>query len=464
MDIMEAKSKMRISLLIMFILHLQMASIFSHSKSIVTQLPSFSGKLPFTLETGYVGIAGKREEVELFYYFVESQRNPRKDPLLLYLTGGPGTSAVLPFFYQIGPVKFEYTNASRSDVKLEVNPYSWTKTASIIFIDLPVGTGFSYVKRWDQSSRNRDSLAVTHAYDFIRKWLVDHPTFLKNPLYITGISYMGLIVPRVVSKIYDGNERGVGPHLNIKGYLLVNPLTDKFIDFNSRIEFAYRAGLVEDELYEPAKENCGGKYVYVDPNNTLCLNSLRTINECISRVNVNFILDPVCNNREDPKEICRESIYSYSNIWANEKSVRQALHIREGTVEKFQYTNANISALFGRPDTIYYSHDIFSSLAYHKKLVTKKCQALVINGDHDMTFPYMGTKKWINSLNLRVQSPWKPWFIRTQVVGYEKTYSKGKYTLKYATIKGAGHGVAVYKPEESMVIVDTWLTSHTSFD
>ncbi|KAI3731818.1 hypothetical protein L1987_63008 [Smallanthus sonchifolius] len=432
----------------------------SHSRSTVNYLPGFSGELLFTLETGYVGV-GKREEVNLFYYFVESQRNPQQDPLLLYLTGGPGTSAILPFFYQIGPLQFEYTNASRSDVKLEVNPYSWTKTANIIFIDLPVGTGFSYAKTWNQSSRNSDSLVVTHAYDFIRKWLMDHPTFLKNPLYITGISYMGLIIPRVVSKIYDGNERGVRPELNIKGFLIANPLTDKFIDFNSRTEFAYRAGLVEDELFEPAKENCGDKYIYVDPNNTLCLNSLRPIKECLDRVNVNHILEPLCDT-QDPKLICRDSIYSYSNTWANKKSVRQALHIREGTVDKFQLTNTSIRALFGKPDTIYYSHDIFSSLSYYKQLATKNCHALIINGDHDMTFPYVGTKQWINSLKLRVQSPWQPWFIRNQVVGYEKTYSEGKYSLKYATIKGAGHSIAIYKPEESMVVVERWLASHTN--
>ncbi|PWA42816.1 peptidase S10, serine carboxypeptidase, Alpha/Beta hydrolase fold protein [Artemisia annua] len=363
----------------------------------------------------YVGV-GKREEVQLFYYFVESQRNPQKDPLLLYLTGGPGTSGILPFLYQIGPLNFVYTNATRSDVKLELNPYSWTKTANVIFIDLPVGTGFSYVKA-NESLKNSDSLATTHA--------------------------------------------GVLPKLNIKGFLIVNPLTDKFLDFNSRTEFAYRAALIEYDLYKPAKENCGGKYINVDPNNNLCLDSLKPINESLSRVNVAQILEPICN-AQDPKAICRESIYVFSNIWANTKSVRQALHIREGTVENFQFTNTSIQAVFGDSHSIYYTHDIFSSLAYHKNLLTKECRALIINGDHDMTFPYVGTQKWIKSFKLRVETPWKPWFVRNQVAGYEKTYSKAKYFMKYATIKGAGHSVAIYKPEEAMVIVETWLASHTN--
>ncbi|KAJ0435385.1 putative peptidase S10, serine carboxypeptidase, alpha/Beta hydrolase [Helianthus annuus] len=97
----ETKSNMQTSpVVLVFILMLYVLP-YSHSKSTVTHLPGFSGDLPFTLETGYVGV-GKGDEAEMFYYFVESQRNPQQDPLLLYLTGGPGTSAILPFFYQIG--------------------------------------------------------------------------------------------------------------------------------------------------------------------------------------------------------------------------------------------------------------------------------------------------------------------------------------------------------------------------
>ncbi|PWA92690.1 peptidase S10, serine carboxypeptidase, Alpha/Beta hydrolase fold protein [Artemisia annua] len=458
--LMEPKTKMQIPLIILVLILQSHILPISHCKSIVKNLPSFSGDLPFTLETGYVGV-GKREEVQLFYYFVESQRNPQKDPLLLYLIGGPGTSGILPFLFQIGPLKFVYTNTTRTDVKLELNPYSWTKTANVIFIDLPVGTGFSYVNA-NESLKNSDSLAVTHAYDFIRNWLMDHPKFLNNPLYITGISYMGLFVPRIISYIYDGNDRGIRPKLNIKGFLIVSPLTDKFIDFNSRTVFAYRAALIEDELYKPAKENCRGKYINVDTNDTLCLNSLKPINESLSRINIPQILEPLCDAQADPKTICRESIYEFSNTWANTKSVRQALHIRKGTVENFQLRNSSISDKLGDSHSIYYTHDIYSSLAYHRQLLTKECHALIINGDHDMTFPYVGTQKWIKSLKLRVETPWKPWFVRNQVAGYQKTYSKAKYSMKYATIKGAGHSVAVYKPEEAMVILETWLASHTN--
>ncbi|KAJ0792677.1 putative peptidase S10, serine carboxypeptidase, alpha/Beta hydrolase [Helianthus annuus] len=72
-----------------------------NSKSIIKNLPGFDGELPFTLETGYVGI-GEDDAVQVFYYFVESQRDPLHDPLLLYTAGGPGTSGLYPFLYQIG--------------------------------------------------------------------------------------------------------------------------------------------------------------------------------------------------------------------------------------------------------------------------------------------------------------------------------------------------------------------------
>ena len=49
----------------------------------------------------YVGV-GESEELQLFYYFVKSERNPEKDPLMLWLTGGPACSAVSALFFELG--------------------------------------------------------------------------------------------------------------------------------------------------------------------------------------------------------------------------------------------------------------------------------------------------------------------------------------------------------------------------
>lgn len=443
------------------------------SRSIIETLPGFPGTLPFKLETGYIGV-GNNDDVQLFYYFIESERSPKHDPLVLWLTGGPGCSGFSGLVYEIGPLSFDYEKSRDKGnlPTLKLNPYSWTQVANIIFLDAPVGTGFSYSTSWEGSYNLTDTLSAAQTYTFLKKWLMEHPTFLRNQLYIAGDSYSGLIVPIVVQEISDGNEDRRNPPLNLQGYVLGNPVTTLHDDKNSRIHFAYLMGLLSHKLYESTKTNCKGEYINVDPNNTACVNDLHNVTDCTNKICTAQILEPKCSFQsptpvgskwdpsilvEDsidlllsipqiPEPWCRNYHYGFSYIWANDKTVQRALYIREGSKPDWVRCNESLS----------YTEDVFSTVNYHRNLIKKGYHILIYSGDHDMVVPYISTHTWIDSLNLTISNEWEPWFVDGQVAGYTVEYTYKKSILTFATVKGGGHTAPEYRPMECLAMVNRW--------
>ncbi|XP_020409308.1 serine carboxypeptidase-like 18 isoform X5 [Prunus persica] len=410
-----------------------------------------------------------KQELQMFYYFTESESSPENDPLLLWMTGGPRCSSFYGLVYEIGPISFQFNDLSKDPLKLVLNPYSWTKVANIIFLDAPAATGYSYSTTLE-GLISSDTLHATRAYQFLQKWLVAHPQFLSNPLYISGDSFTGKIVPIIVQHITQGIEAGMEPALNLKGYIIGNPSTNAKEDFNSRIEYAHRLALISDRVYESSKRNCKGEYVDVDPKNQLCLNSLQAFKECTRRLDTEHILAPFCgkdyynewtilktNDRESmddvildfpsPVQLCREDRIRYAVLWQNDINVRKALNIREGT--KGEWAKCN--------KTTPYTFDVPSSVDYHRNLSQKHLRAIVYSGDHDITIPYISTLAWIESLNLTLEDDWKPWFSDHQVAGYTMYYSNNEYNLTYATIKGGGHTAPEYNPKECFDMINRWL-------
>ncbi|GMP93258.1 hypothetical protein CsSME_00043167 [Camellia sinensis var. sinensis] len=200
---LASKMSNLLCLLLIFLLVIACSNlVLCHS--VVESLPGFEGPLPFELETRYVGV-DEAEDVQLFYYFVKSESNPKEDPLVLWLTGGPGCSGFSAFIYELGPLNFEVKQNDGSLPTLVLNPNSWSKVASIIYVDLSVDTGFSYGTT-SLASKSIDLQSCDHAYEFLRKWLIDHLEFLSNPIYVGGDSYSGLTVPIVVQLISNGKK------------------------------------------------------------------------------------------------------------------------------------------------------------------------------------------------------------------------------------------------------------------
>ncbi|XP_021889599.1 serine carboxypeptidase-like 17 [Carica papaya] len=447
-------------LLLFLLFHGCSCLVFSHPT--LQFLPGFTGPLPFQLETGYVGV-DENEIVQLFYYFIKSERNFREDPLMLWLTGGPGCSAISSLAFEIGPLSFKAVEYNGSLPTLLLNPYSWTKVASIIFVDSPVGTGFSYSKT-PPASPPSDFGQVDSINQFLKKWLIIHPEFLLNPLYIGGSSYSGIPLPALVQQISNENEQGIKPLRNLQGYVLGSPMTDLTSFRKFRFLFAHGMGLISDEIYEAWKSNCEGG----NPSNKECTRAVEAYEMCTSELYENYILAPSCDFASPkpqqsfserrsltshyfhdsqlsvPTLGCPTYGYLLADYWANDYSVRQALHIHEGSIEKWRRCNKNMP----------YIRDIQNSIPYHANLSVKGYRSLIYNGDHDLTMPFLGTQAWIRSLNYSIVDDWRPWMLSGQVAGYTRTYSN---KMTFATIKGGGH-TTMFRPEESSVMFKRWIS------
>ncbi|KAL7599996.1 hypothetical protein Lser_V15G23814 [Lactuca serriola] len=451
---------------------------------LVKTLPGFPGDLPFLFETGYISV-GKNDDVQYFYYFFESERSPENDPLLLWVRGGPGCGVLTSILLQIGPITINYINSSLENQMLELSTHSLTKVANILFLDEPAGSGFSYAKSPEGYITN-DTLTPIHIHQFIRKWLVDHSKFVKNPLYLGGDSYGGISVPMTIQEIYNGNEGGEEPHINFKGYILGNPLTDKHDSSNAKIEQVHRMALISDKIYESVKQNCHGEYQYVDPNNNRCIQDLQVVHECIERISVDNILYPFCDRSNTSKSehlriglrsLDKTSIYiwssddvqtqwlcnyksAYIEAWASRRDVKEALHVSEELNEiKWVSCNQSLTYADGLLAKVSYKFNIMSTVAYHQEFSHKNCRALVYSGDHDLRVPHFSTLKWIESINLLLVEYWRPWYVDEQVAGYTMKFSNHDYKLTFATVKGGSHTSPENRPEECFNMFIRWFDS-----
>ncbi|XP_023642755.1 serine carboxypeptidase-like 16 isoform X2 [Capsella rubella] len=354
----------------------------------------------------------------MFYYFIKSESNPEEDPLLVWLTGGPGCSSFFGLVYENGPLAFKVKAYNGSIPTLFSTTYSWTKVANIIYLDQPVGTGFSYSKN-PLADIPSDTGSAKRVDEFLRKWLAKHPEYFSNPFYVTGNSYAGKVIPAIVHEISNGNCICCKPQINLQGYVLGSPVTDPDLDTNSRIQFAHGMALISDELYESMKRSCGGNYIIVDPLNTECLELIEDYDKCVSGIFENHILTPKCDSTSPD---CHLYGYKLSEYWVNKESVRRALKVVEGTTGKWVRCKWSLQV----------NKDIKSSIPYHKKNSIEGYRSLIISGDHDMLTPYVGTQDWIRSLNYSIIDKWTPWMIHDQVAGYTTTYAN---KMTFATVK-----------------------------
>ncbi|RYR40223.1 hypothetical protein Ahy_A09g045940 [Arachis hypogaea] len=486
-------------------LHIFLSFVLTQSapeSALITQIPGFNGTLPSKHYAGYVTV-DENHGRSLYYYFVVSESKPAEDPVVLWLNGGPGCSSFDGFIYEHGPFNFEPAKTAGGLPTLHLNPYSWSKVSNIIYLDSPAGVGFSYSKnQTDYDTGDIKTAIDSHA--FLLKWFELYPEFLSNTFFIAGESYAGVYVPTLAYEVAKGIDAGVKPKLNFKGYMVGNGVCDEQFDGNALVPFVHGMGLISDDLYQEVNAECNGNFY--NPLNDNCSSKLAKVDQIIDGVNIYDILEP-CYHATEEEEFNKETyirlpssfrklgeterplpvrkrmfgrawplrapvragivptwpeLSNNNNVpctddrvataWLNNEAVRKAIHTAEESL---------VNSWVLCTDVIFFNHDAGSMIKYHENLTSKGYRALIYrqllvekrtfmffgSGDHDMCVPFTGSEAWTRSLGYKIVDEWRPWSTNGQVAGFIQGYDKN---LTFLTIKGAGHTVPEYKPQESL--------------
>ena len=160
---------------------------------------SYAGLLPID-ETGK----------ELYFWFVPSTNPNATDEITLWLNGGPGCSSLDGFLHENGPVVWQ------PGTYLPVpNTYSWTNLTNVVWVEQPVGTGYS------QGTANATS-EIDVATQFLPFWKNFMELFqLQNrKVYVTGESYAGQYVPYIADAMLSQNDT---TYYNVNGIIVYDP-------------------------------------------------------------------------------------------------------------------------------------------------------------------------------------------------------------------------------------------------
>merc|ERR1712198_504969 len=139
----------------------------------------------------------------MFFWFFPAAENPETAPVVIWLQGGPGSSSMFEALKLHGPV---LTTADENNVLTGVasNPYTWARKHNVIYIDNPVGAGYSFS---DKLPTTNDDV-TDNLYECLQQWFKLFPEYQGNPFYAFGESYAGKFVPAITRRIHEQNEAG----------------------------------------------------------------------------------------------------------------------------------------------------------------------------------------------------------------------------------------------------------------
>ncbi|XP_043478887.1 retinoid-inducible serine carboxypeptidase-like [Leptopilina heterotoma] len=386
-------------------------------------------------EWGFVTV---RPGAHIFYWLHYTTANVSlytEKPLIIWLEGGPGVSSTgYTNFKEIGPLNLDLTNRSNSLVK----------DYNILFIDNPVGTGFSYTDSDDQHARSDQQIANDLLIS-IEKFLKEFPSFSNVSTYVVGQCYGGKIAVLLASKWLQKIKSGWNIS-NFKGIGISSAWISPVHSVLSWAPYLFENRLIDNDDYNVIRGSAYQAYLSThikDWNgaNNHTHSTISNIKNIIKNVNFYNILSKVEHRNFSPYVEDESQLHSLM-----ETQVKSALNISENihfNVDDYRVYEFLISQLM-RP--------AIKEVEY--LLRQSNFKVFVLSGKLDLLVNSKGTERWIENLKWANSSEWLK--IKSSQLIVNKTnegYVKTCGNFRMYSVNRAGHLIAVDNPAATRKIL-----------
>ncbi|GAB6028846.1 hypothetical protein CHUAL_004650 [Chamberlinius hualienensis] len=409
---------------------------------LLSQTGNISGVTNYPTYSGFFNVNDEYNS-NIFFWFVPTpmQNMTQKYPLIVWLTSGNGVSGLLSAIGEFGPFQL-----SSDGIKLEPRENSWSSMANLLFIDAPVGTGFSFTENEDGYACNSSDVAQ-QIFTSLMQFFKVFPEYLNNDLYLAAESYAARYTATLSYRIYYENPYLECP-LNIKGVINISPEFDYryMINISSQL---FSFGLLSESECEVFQKQ---------ESEVAHLLNLKAYGTAMSAFN-SLILGQfwptlttyqTLTGLESYKNIDQPyNSYNYSDVvtFLNRPDIRQAFHAGNATFQ-------NASVVIGRV----YDDVMVSYTPWLQDMLNKGYKWLMVLGQFGILVNPVDFNCFIDSINWKASDEYahaerNHLMLDNEVVAYVTPVKN----LALATVLQAGQVVAADKPNIMANILQKFL-------
>ncbi|KAJ3675251.1 hypothetical protein LUZ60_004293 [Juncus effusus] len=271
--------------------------------------------------------------------------------------------------------------------------------ANMLFLESPVGVGFSYSNsKEDNKLALGDTGATEDAYVFLLNWLERFPEYKNRDFYIIGQSFAGRYIPLLANYIVSKNANS-SIKINLKG-----------------VAAALEKALPSIDIYNVYAPSCQNKI-----NGALSYGEMTKIDPCL----------------ED-----------YTKAYFDLPEVQTALHANITRTREFEWDKCRKGISM---ETWNYSSPTMVPVV--KELLSSGLRTWIYNGDMDSVCPVAATKKFLNKTGVEQIDGRREFFSDLEIAGFVTSYAN----VTVVVVRGSGHMVPKDQPQTALLLFSSFL-------